>query len=129
MDILPVLPEQPVDIGSSWATSQDTRSLEGWAWAHGVLSAQHSVTAIEQLDDHTIVSVSSTAKAQLEKIEKGLEYSGEGTLERTSDWRFDVTDGRLLSVSMEQNTSGVNTLPQGEVNVRQTTKVEYSTSD
>ncbi|NOR19940.1 MAG: hypothetical protein GQ538_07605 [Xanthomonadales bacterium] len=129
VDILPVLPEQAVDIGSSWETSRDTRSLEGWAWAHGVLSARHSVTAIEQLDDHTIISVTSTARAQLEKTEKGLEYSGDGTLERTSDWRFDVTAGRLLSMSMEQNTSGINSLPQGEVKVLQTTKVEYSTSD
>jgi hypothetical protein len=127
VDILPVLPETPISIGSSWSTTQSTRSLEGWAWASGELSSQHSVTSIDLLDGHSIVGVTSTAQAQLGKYGDGLEYSGEGKLERTSNWRFDATDGRLLSLSMEQSTSGINTLPQGEVGVRQTTKVEYMT--
>jgi len=128
VDILPVLPEGPVSVGTSWTTTRDTRSLEGWAWAAGSLSSEHTVTALDKHNGHTIVSVTSTSKAQLVKDGSGLQYSGDGTLNRTSNWRFDTSDGRLLSVSMEQETSGINTLPQGEVEVRQLTKVEFITS-
>jgi len=127
LDILPVLPAGPVTVGSSWETVKDTRSLEGWAWAEGQLNSKHAVTAVDQLDGHTIVSVSSTAQARLANVQGGLDYSGEGELKRNSHWRFDASDGRLLSVSMEQETSGINTLPQGDIAVQQLTKVEYST--
>jgi hypothetical protein len=129
IDILPALPIEPVNVGSRWSTIQNTRSLEGWAWAAGDLSSQHSVTAIDSLDGHQIVSVESIAQAQLKKAGDGLEYSGDGALERTTQWRFDTTDGRLLSLSMQQNTSGVNSMPQGEVNIRQITEVEYTVAD
>jgi hypothetical protein len=128
-DILPILPDGPVSIGSAWITTQDTRSLEGWAWASGELNSQHSVTAIDVVDGHSIVSVVSTAQTQLGKSGEGLVYSGEGELKRTSNWRFDATAGRLLSLSMEQNTSGINAMPQGEIDVRQSTKVEYAASE
>jgi hypothetical protein len=127
VDILPVLPEGPVGVGSTWMSKRDTRSLEGWAWAAGSLSSEHAVTAIEQLDGHSIVSVTSTAKAQMADIESGVDYSGDGVLSRTSHWRFDATDGKLLSVSMQQSTTGQNTLPQGTMEVKQLTSVEYST--
>ena len=127
-DILPVLPEGSVAVGTRWSTSRDTRSLEGWAWATGRLSSEHTVTALDKNNGHTIVSVTSTSKAQLVKDGNGLQYSGDGELNRTSNWRFDASDGRLLSVSMEQKTSGINTLPQGEVEVQQHTKVEFSIS-
>jgi hypothetical protein len=127
VDILPVLPEGPVGVGSTWMSKRDTRSLEGWAWAAGSLSSEHAVTAIEQLDGHSIVSVTSTAKAQITDIESGVDYSGDGVLSRTSHWRFDATDGKLLSVSMQQSTTGRNTLPQGTMEVKQLTSVEYST--
>lgn len=129
VDIFPVLPEEPVSIGNSWSTTQSTRSLEGWAWASGNLDSQHSVTAIDLIDGHRIVSVTSTAQARLGKSGDGLEYSGGGELKRKSNWRFDTTAGRLLSLTMEQSTSGINTLPQGEVAVRQSTKVEFSASE
>lgn len=126
-DIMPNLPEAPVVVGSTWSSTQDTRSLEGWAWASGTLNSEHTVTGIEKLDGHTIVSVTTTAQAQITNVEGGVDYSGDGALSRTSHWRFDATDGKLLSVSMEQNTSGMNTLPQGTMAVEQLTKVEYST--
>jgi len=72
--------------------------------------------------------VTSTSKARLAKDGDGLPYSGDGTLNRTSNWRFDASDGRLLSVEMEQETSGINTLPQGKMGVQQLTKVEFTTS-
>ncbi len=128
VDILPVLPEAPVSVGTTWTTTRDTRSLEGWAWAAGILSSKHTVTALDKQNGHTIVSVTSTSKAQLGRDGSGLQYSGDGALNRTSNWRFDASDGRLLSVSMEQKTSGINTLPQGEVGVQQITKVEFSAS-
>jgi len=127
-DILPILPADPVGVGSSWSTSRDTRSLEGWAWATGSLEGEHTVTALDHDNGHTIVSVTSTAKAKLVKDGNGLQYSGDGALDRTTNWRFDASDGRLLSVSMEQETSGINTLPQGQVEVRQFTKVEFNAS-
>jgi len=126
-DILPVLPKAPVAVGTTWTSKQDTRSLEGWAWAAGSLSSEHTVMAVDQLDGHTIVSVTSTAQAQVANVDGGIDYSGDGALSRTSYWRFDATDGKLLSVSMEQQTSGLNTLPQGTMEVEQVTKVEYST--
>jgi len=125
-DVLPALPESPVGVGSTWVSNRDTRSLEGWAWTVGSLSTEHAVTAIEQLDGHSIVSVTSTAHAQLTDIESGIKYSGDGLLSRTSHWRFDATDGKLLSISMEQSTSGQNTLPQGTIEVEQLTVVEFS---
>jgi hypothetical protein len=126
-DILPILPEQPVTVGSTWESSRATRSLEGWAWTEANLDSEHLVTDIDQRDGHTIVTVKSTASAKLSDVEGGVIFSGDGELTRTSSWRFDATDGHLLSVSMEQRTSGVNTLPQGDIDVRQRTKVKYST--
>jgi len=127
-DILPALPEHPVAVGTSWTTSRNTRLLEGWAWAVGSLDSEHTVTALDNEHGHTIVSVTSTSKAQLVNAGAGLPYSGDGALSRTSNWRFDASDGRVLSLSMEQETSGINTLPQGEIDVRQVTKVEFTAS-
>ena len=62
VDILPVLPEEAVSVGSTWVTSQDTRSLEGWAWATGGLRTEHVVTAIDKEKGHAIVSVTSKAR-------------------------------------------------------------------
>ncbi len=129
VDILPILPQGPVSVGASWTTTRDTRSLEGWAWAAGRLASEHTVTAIDEHNGHTIISVTSTSKAQVGKVGSGLEYSGDGELSRTSNWRFDASDGRLLSVSMQQETSGINTLPQGAVGVRQLTKVEFAAAE
>ncbi len=129
VDILPILPEEAVSVGTTWTSNRDTRSLEGWAWASGSLNSQHIVTAIDQHNGHTIVSATSEAQAQVSSVEGGLQYSGDGDLSRSSQWRFDATDGRMLTVSMQQQTSGINTLPQGEVEVKQLTKVEFATSE
>ena len=126
-DVLPILPQQPVTLGSTWESTRETRSLEGWAWTKASLSSEHRVTEINESDGHTIVSVTSTAHAKPRDAEGGIEFSGDAELTRTSHWRFDATQGRLLSVSMEQRTSGVNTLPQGNIEIRQRTNVEFST--
>ena len=127
-EILPILPEGPVAVGTTWTTTRNTRSLEGWAWATGLLSSEHRVTALENDNGHTIVSVTSTSRAHVGRDGNGLQYSGEGVLNRTSNWRFDASDGRVLSVSMKQETSGINSLPQGAVEVQQLTEVEFTTS-
>ena len=126
-DILPILPQEPVTLGSTWESTRATRSLEGWAWTEASLSSEHTVTDVDERGGHTIVSVTSKAHAKLSDVEGGIAFSGDGDLTRTSHWRFDATEGRLLSVSMEQRTSGVNTLPQGDINVQQQTNVELST--
>ena len=126
-DIMPALPENPVTIGSTWESTRETRWLEGWAWTEGRLISEHKVTDLEQKGGHTIVDVISTSHAQLSDVEGGVLYSGDGELTRTSQWRFDATEGRVVSILMEQETTGINTLPQGNIDVRQTTKVEYST--
>jgi hypothetical protein len=126
-DIMPALPEDPVTLGSTWESSRDARFLEGWAWTQGRLISEHKVTDLGEKDGHTIVSVSSTSYAQLSDVEGGVVFSGDGELKRTAQWRFDATEGRLLSVSMEQETTGINTLPQGDIDVRQITKAQYST--
>ena len=125
-DIMPVLPEEPIALGSHWITEHTTRSIEGWAWASGLVQSNHTVTAIDHHGGHSVVSVTTTASGRLGAVEGGRLYSGDGTLERTSNWRFDATNGQLLSVSMQQSTNGINTLPQGEVSVQQLTKVEFT---
>jgi len=126
-DIMPELPEGPISVDSTWESTRDTLSLEGWAWTRGQLISEHQVTDLQQEDGHTIVGVTSTSHAQLSDVDGGVVFSGDGELKRTSHWRFDVTGGRVLSISMEQETFGVNTMPQGNMDVRQITKVEYST--
>jgi len=126
-EILPILPEEPVALGSTWQSTSTSRSLEGWAWSEAKLNSEHTVTDVDEQDGHTIVSVTSTAHAKLTDIGGAIAYSGDGELTRTSQWRFDATDGRLLSVSMEQGTSGLNTMPQGTIDIRQQTNVEFST--
>ena len=126
-DVLPILPQEPVTMGSTWVSTRATRSLEGWAWTEASLKSEHTVTGVDEHEGHTIVSVTSTAHAKLNDVEGGIAFSGDGELTRTSQWRFDATDGRLLSVSMEQKTSGINTLPQGDIDIRQQTNVEFST--
>jgi len=125
-DIMPPLPEEAVSVGSTWESSRDTHWLEGWAWTKGHLITEHKVTGLDETDGHTIVSVSSSSHAQLSDVEGGVVFSGEGELKRISTWRFDATDGRLLLMTTEQETTGTNTLPQGDIDVRQKTKVKYS---
>ena len=122
-DTLPVLPDEAVAVGATWTTERQVRSLEGWAWGTGRLTSHHRVTAVDRRDEHTIVSVTSEARASLSPVEGGRGYTGE--LKRTSSWAFDTTDGRLLSISIEQESEGTCPLPQfGETWIRQLTHVE-----
>jgi len=123
-NILPVFPEEAVAVGATWTTERQVRSLEGWAWGIGSLASRHRVTALDRRDGHTVVSGQTDAEAHLNPIEGQRSYKG--VVKRTLRWTFDATDGRLLSVSMEQNSEGTSDLPQGEVHFRQQTRVELA---
>ena len=111
------------------------KELEWWLRPLRQPSAHHTVSL--QLDwmvsdlacTHGWMGCSrvATVLIYLSDVDGGVVFSGDGELKRTSHWRFDATKGQVLSISMEQETSGVNTMPQGNMDVRQITKVEYST--
>jgi len=125
-DTLPVLPGSTVAAGTTWSTSRQIRSLGGWAWGTGQLTSLHRVTSVYRENDHTIVTVATEAEASLDPVEKDRGFSGD--LKRTLRWTFDATEGRLLSMSMEQKTDGVCPLPQGETSIHQLTRVELTST-
>jgi len=129
VDLFPVLPETPVGPGSTWATEREVLSLEGWTWASGELKSRHSVTAMEERNGHLIVSIETVAEARLGAVEGSLVYTGEGRFERTLSWRFDATAGWPVSVSMKQESRGINVMPRGSTQVSQITRVELSIAD
>jgi hypothetical protein len=129
IDLLPALPESPVSAGSTWATERKVQSLEGWTWAAGQLKSRHVVTAVEERNGHLIVSIETEAEALLGAVEGSLVYAGEGKFERTLSWRFDATAGWPVSVSMKQESRGVNEMPRGSTQVGQITSVELSIAD
>ena len=121
-DCLPVLPEEAVSVGATWATEREVRTLEGWGWATGRLNSRHRVTAVNRRGDHTVVSVVTEAEADLSP--EAPDGPDAGGLKRIVHWTFDITDGRLLSMSIEQESEGASQLPQGEVRHRQRTRIE-----
>jgi hypothetical protein len=121
-DALPILPDTPVAVGTRWTTERSIRSLEGWAWSTGKLTSRHEVTSIDERDAHAIVTVQTEAAADLGPIEGGEPCAAE--LTRTLNWTFDATDGRLLTLSVDQETEGRSTVPQGEITIRQHTLIE-----
>lgn len=120
-ETLPVLPREPVTEGSTWTTRQLVHSLEGWSWGTGVLSGRHRVTSVRHRGGRRLVTVESTAEAELQPIE---EPGFTGTIERTVNWTFDATSGRLVSLSMTQESSGISPIQQGDVRVSQVTTVK-----
>jgi hypothetical protein len=124
VDTLPVLPEEEFAVGAAWTTERPVRSLEGWAWGMGRLTSRHTVTAVDQRDGHTIVSVETEGDATLSPVEGQRSY--EGKMTRTLRWTFDATDGRMLRVSLEQESDGVCELPQGDIPIVQHTRIELA---
>ena len=74
-------------------------------------------TAFERLGQ----SIDLELEAELEPIEKP---GFTGTIERTFTWTFDVTSGRLVSLTMTQESNGISPIQQGDVQVNQITTVE-----
>ena len=124
VDLLPVLPDGPVSTGMSWQTHQPARSLEGWAWAEGDMLYTHEVTAISDEDGRSVVHVRSHGNTATGAAAGTAGFVGEGNIERRIEWTFDAKAGQLLSLSLEQEGTGINQLPQGQVDVRQVTRVE-----
>lgn len=124
VDVLPALPGEPVSPGMTWETDRAVRSLEGWAWATGDIRYRHEVTAISNDSGHAVVHVRSHGETILQAATGQTGFLGDGTIVRTFDWTFDADSGQLLSLSLEQEGTGTNQLPQGEVSVRQITRVE-----
>ena len=84
----------------------------------------NEVVDITQSDGHTVVHVQSQGKTSVGAADGTTGFVGEGALERRVKWTFDADSGRLLSLSLEQEGSGTNKLPQGLVQVRQETRIE-----
>ena len=124
VDVLPVLPDEAVTKGLSWETTRPVRSLEGWAWAEGTMLYNNEVTDVKQSKGHTVVHVRSQGKTLIAAAEGTTGFVGEGTLERQFKWTFDADSGRLLSLSLKQEGRGINQLPQGQVLVRQITRIK-----
>lgn len=122
VDVLPALPEESVSPGMTW--DRTIRSLEGWAWATGDIRYRHEVTAITSDSGHAVVHVRSHGETTLQAATGQKGFLGNGTIVRTFDWTFDGDSGQLLSLSLEQEGTGTNQLPQGEVSVRQITRIE-----
>lgn len=126
VDALPVLPDGSIEVGTTWTTEREIRSLEGWGWGAGLLTSRHRVTAIDRKGDRTIVSVTTEASANLGPIDGGEAFDAE--LKRTLEWTFDATHGRLLSLAMEQEAEGTCIVPQGQVPFVQQTRVDLTTA-
>jgi hypothetical protein len=128
VDVLPVLPEGPVSNGMTWETKQPLSSLEGWAWAEGDMQYTHEITGITNEAGRTLVHVTSQGSATTVAAAGRTGFVGEGNIERRMEWTFDVTAGQLLSLSLQQEGTGTNQLPQGQVQVRQVTRVELNSA-
>jgi hypothetical protein len=124
VDVLPALPDGPVTPGLTWETEQAVRSLEGWAWAGGDMRYRHEVTDVSTQDGNTVVYVQSHGQTTVTAASGTQGFLGSGSLQRHVEWSFNTTTGRLVSLSMEQEGQGTNELPQGQVSVRQVTRVE-----
>jgi hypothetical protein len=125
-DTLPILPQEAVSVGMIWTTEQPIRSLEGWTWTTGTLVSRHRVISVEHRDGSTVVTAETDGEADLGPVEGGKECSGD--LKRTLRWTFDATQGRLLSLTMEQETEGTTTVPQGHLPIHQVTRIELARS-
>jgi hypothetical protein len=121
---MPILPESAVAVGDTWTSERSVRSLEGWKWSSGKLVSQHKVEAVDHEDGHAVVTVVTRAQATLDPLEGKKESAGD--LKQSLTWRFDATEGRLLTLSMEQKSDLLTIVPQGEIHVRQTTLVEIA---
>ena len=128
-ELLPILPNKAINIGSQWSSEKKIHSLEGWSWLEGNVSNQHTVTSIEEKQGSTLISVETLSKGNLVATPQSRKYQGDEALTQKSTWVFDATRGRLVSLSIEQKTKGRSEVPQGMVIVAQTTQFDLSTGE
>jgi len=125
--LLPALPDGPVSVGTTWISERSILSLEGWAWAGGNMQHHHEVTDIQQSNGRTVIHVKTHGETAIEAAEGHDGFIGIGKLARSMDWTFDADNGQLLSLSIEQEASGTNQLPQGEIPIRQIVRIDLQT--
>ena len=89
---------------------------------NGKLVSRHTVTGINEENGNTLVSVESTAEATISDPIKDGKYS----LTRSTNWQFNATKGRLVSLSMNEDAWAISKLPQGNVPVHQVTTATLS---
>ena len=121
---LPALPTGPVAVGTTWDTERDIISLEGWAWAGGNIQRRHEITDIQQSSGRTVVTIRTQGETAIASAHGRKGFLGQGTLTQSFRWTFDADSGQLLTLSAEQEGSGANQLPQGEIAIRQITRFE-----
>ena len=123
VSLMPDLPADTITEGVDWSSSLEFRSLQGWAWAQGVIEYSHKVVNVSESDDAVIVEVRSKGESTLTTADGNDVYVGEGYVSQTMEWRFDASSGRLIDVSLNQQATGTNVMPRGEVPFRQTTRI------
>ena len=126
MSLFPELPEKAVAVGTRWETRKPVRSVEGWAVASGMLKSMHQVKSIEVRSGISLVTIESSASAEIAAPQGHSGFLGQGLLKQTAIWVFDATHGQLINMQLEQNANGSNQLPQGEVPVRQLTRFQLN---
>ena len=126
--LLPELPEVTVSVGTSWTSTQDLLTLQGWAWAEGQIEYQHEVQTISAGEDWVVVEVRSHGEAPLRAAAGREGFVGNGQVSQTINWQFDVTNGRVMGLELEQQAEGTNSMPQGEVPFRQVTHIRLQGS-
>ena len=87
---------------------------------------RHEVTDVSEENGDTVVHVQSHGQTNVTAASGTEGFIGDGTLERHIEWSFNTNTGQLVSLSMEQESQGLNKLPQGQVDVRQVTRVKLS---
>ena len=94
------------------------------AWASGDIRCQHEVVSVTEKGGQTILQVRSQGTTATEAAKGTTGFVGNGTLARRIDWSFNIDTGQLLSLSLQQEGNGTNQLPQGQMSVRQVTRIE-----
>jgi len=69
-----------------------------------------------------------TATANIKAAENNQGFIGEGSLNQEIDWEFDLNSGQLISLQTKEKASGINTLPQGDLAIKQTTIYQLKTT-
>jgi hypothetical protein len=120
---LPGLPEEPVSVGSAWIVERRLESLVGWAWAGCDMRYESEVVDIRRSGAQELVSVTTHGRATIRAAQGRSGFVGDGELDRRIEWSFDAATGQLVSYVLEQEATGTSRLPQGEVPVRQSTRI------
>jgi hypothetical protein len=126
-NLLPSLPTADIVPGDSWDSQRNIRSIEGWAFASGTLNSHHVVTGIDESNGKKLLQVKTTATASIMAAENNQGFIAEGSLEQAIDWEFDLNNGQLISLKTKEKASGINTLSQGDLAVKQTTIYQLKT--